>query len=103
MMRSVPTVVELENILLNEENCIEFLFINGILTEKDTCEECGGNMSRYGRMFQCSKKSCRKSCSIFAETFFSGVRINCNEVLHLGVHMANGLFIRHNAKTHRAF
>lgn len=82
--RSIPEMAVLLDILFCEEKCISFLFEKGVLVNLEVCLECDGRVSRGCLRFRCTRYTCQKSVSIFQKTFFSGGRIKCNEVLHLG-------------------
>lgn len=79
----VPRMHEISNILLSENDCLLFLLEKGILTSLSECPECCGSVSRYGKKWQCTKRSCQKSVSILRGKFFAGSRLKCNEVIHM--------------------
>ena len=84
MTPSIPKISELAPIFFNEDACISFLFNQGILIPRSSCQICCGVLKQYGLRFRCTRDSCRKSVSIFEGSFFAGQRLKCCEILHLG-------------------
>jgi transposase-like protein len=83
-MRSIPAISDICNILFNEDKCLTFLYENEFLNIDSLCNSCGGNMILEGIRIRCSHYSCKKSKSIFSDTFFANNKLKCNEILHLG-------------------
>lgn len=81
--RTIPLFVTLVSIFIDEDRCIDFLFQCGALNRVTCCSVCNGPVSRYRKIFQCTRSSCKKALSIFNGSFFAGSRIPCNEVMHL--------------------
>jgi hypothetical protein len=80
-----PPSKELQKILYNEDDCLQFLIDKGIVVPSSQCEECGGPMRRSSKLlFRCRKKSCQAGKTLLSESFFAGTQLKCNEVLHIG-------------------
>ena len=80
---SIPSVKSLKDIFFDEQGCITWLFEQAILEDVTTCDECAGNVKRYGKMFKCTHVTCKNCWSIFRATFFAGMRIKCCEALYM--------------------
>jgi hypothetical protein len=79
-----PTLAEMYKIFFDENACIEYLFENKILDQISTCSVCHSIVKRDGVFFKCrDNKVCRKKVSIFHNSFFSGSRLKCNQVMLL--------------------
>lgn len=78
---SIPTLFSIQNILFNENDCIKFLFDNNILYNITECKKCMSKVYRDNKRFRCCNKKCRKSESIFKDSFFAQNHISCNHVL----------------------
>src|SRR5690242_4479546 len=81
---SIPTLLSNLQILTNENECIKYLFEKNILYKPDKCKLCESKLYRDNKRFTCIKKSCRKSISIFSDSFFSKNHIKCNQTLMIG-------------------
>jgi transposase-like protein len=81
----IPAISTLINILFNENNCIEFLRTNEVFYTSRRCEDCEISMNYYEsqRAWKCPKKSCRKTISLRANSFFSNSRLKCCQIMHL--------------------
>lgn len=84
MTSSIPTLVQLQEILFSEDKCIDALFTLGILYPKSLCTACGSIMKRSRKLFRCKSETCGKSISIFHTSFFANSRLKCSEVLLIG-------------------
>lgn len=73
MAQTIPTHAELRETLQDEEECIAFLFANGIFIEPSLCTVpgCEGHISHYGSIFLRTKGACRKRRSIFQNSFLA--------------------------------
>jgi transposase-like protein len=77
----IPALVNLK--IHGESECINFLFEEGII-EETLCSLCGSNVYREKKIFRCVNRSCRKTVSIFAHTFFSNNKLGCSNTMVLG-------------------
>jgi transposase-like protein len=80
----IPTLEASNMILFNEEKCIEFLFSQGILYNRDKCRRCSAFLKRESLLFRCTRKRCKKSVSIFKNSFFGKSRVKCSMALLIG-------------------
>jgi transposase-like protein len=71
-------------IFTDENECIKFLFDNNILYKPKECKICKANLSRDKKRFICVNKKCRKSVSIFKDSFFSKGHVKCNLTMMIG-------------------
>ena len=81
---SVPALFSIEHIFASENECISFLFEEGILYEPTRCERCSSKLYRDKIRFCCLNKKCRKSVSIFKDSFFAKNHIDCNKAMMIG-------------------
>ena len=81
---SIPPIKNLLHVFFDEDQCIEYLIANEILSRLDCCNVCNGKLSRTGKKLRCTRNSCRKAYSIFQNSIFSKNCLSCNEILHLG-------------------
>lgn len=79
-----PKRSELNHLFESESNSINYLIENRCLNYRDTCEHCGGQVFFKSKLFRCKKDGCRKSWSIFKNSFFSKTKLNTNTILELG-------------------
>ena len=86
MAQTIPTHAELRETLQDEEECIAFLFANGIFIEPSLCTVpgCEGHISHYGTIFQRTKGACRKKRSIFQNSFLAKSHLKGHEILTPG-------------------
>jgi ISXO2-like transposase domain len=80
-MLSIPPLNVLK--IQYEEECIDFLFEEDIL-EESLCLLCDSNVRREKKIFRCMNQGCRKTVSIFANTFFAKNHLNCSNVMLVG-------------------
>jgi len=80
----IPSIFSLGNIFFDEDECIKFLFQMEILYNDPSCSECGSSTKRFGKLFRCRKKKCRKGVSIFKDSFFAKNKIPVNKALLIG-------------------
>ena len=83
-MPPFPKLKSLRKILLNEEKCINFLFENNILYRPQSCSHCGSSLYREKKLYRCIKRQCRKSVSIFKDSFFAKNRLTCSDIMLIG-------------------
>lgn len=84
MNNNIPPIKQLLDIFFNETKCIQFLKDNQIIETPLECIACGGKIKETNNLFRCTRANCRKSKSMFENTFFFKCKMSCNEVLHLG-------------------
>lgn len=67
------TIAEIYDTFKTEESTIEFLINNDIIQKEKTCWQCKKpmNINKTQKIYRCSNYKCRKSMSIFKNTFFS--------------------------------
>lgn len=80
---SIPKLTDIIDILFNENLCIDFLFQKNILYLLSNCEHCGGRVKKNKLRYRCTRNACRKSISIFRDSFFKNARISCSQIMHL--------------------
>jgi transposase-like protein len=80
----IPSLRELRTVLFNEENCIQFLFEKGILYTSKSCHSCNGAVRIEGKLWRCKRSNCRKTTSIFKDSFFATSKLQCCDVLLIG-------------------
>ena len=80
---TIPPIKEIRKIFFSENRCIQFLIENHILCLQPNCEACGTRTSKCNNSWRCTAKKCRKSKSIFHDSFFAGVKIKANELLYM--------------------
>lgn len=81
---NIPSFSNLSVILLNTDECMNYLFDCGALHRTRRCD-CG-NVVRYNETrnsFRCTLRTCRKEISVFKGTFFYKSNLKCNQILHL--------------------
>lgn len=81
---AVPSLVSIKNILFDEKECIKFLFEKNILYKPTKCKVCDSKLFRDNKRFICVNKKCRKSVSIFKDSFFAKGHVKCNQTLIIG-------------------
>jgi transposase-like protein len=79
----IPKIDQINNILFNEYNCINYLFDKNLIKQKTTCDICNSNLYIYKKTFRCINKNCRKSVSIYTDSLFSKNHILCNDIILL--------------------
>jgi transposase-like protein len=78
---SIPNFDSIKKILMDEKECIRFLFENDILYKPKKCEVCDSKIRRESKRFRCVNKRCRSSITIFKDSFFAQNRIKCSEMM----------------------
>src|SRR5215468_7175003 len=81
---SIPKLKSLQNILFDEQECINFLFEKDILYKSQSCSHCDSSLYRERKLWRCCNKQCRKSVSIFKDSFFAENHLNCSDTLLIG-------------------
>lgn len=72
------------HIFSSEEDAIAFLFEKNVLKFMEKCTECNYSpLVRYGKIYRCNRKECRKSVSIFGFMIFSKTKIPVHQLLEL--------------------
>jgi transposase-like protein len=84
MLNSIPIWISLIGILRDEKECIKFLFDNDILYNPQSCLYCGSSLYREKNLHRCIERQCRKSVSIFKDSFFANNNLKCSEVMMIG-------------------
>lgn len=84
MSISIPTIKTLRSILGNEKKCIKFLFENDILYKPKSCLYCSSSLYREKKLYRCNNRQCRKSISIFKDSFFAKNHLPCSDVMLIG-------------------
>lgn len=83
-MIKIPPVKNIKDIFFDEEKCISFLKEIDVIIQPNECSHCGGKIKETKKLFKCTQTQCRKSKSIFENTFFKKSHLKCNEVMYLG-------------------
>ena len=83
-MPPVPTFRAIREILLNETECIKFLFEKGILYKPKTCKKCSSKLYQDKKRFCCVNKKCRRSVSIFKDSFFTRNHLRSDHTMMIG-------------------
>ena len=78
---SIPTFKIVKDILLDEKNCINFLFENNILYKLNKCSYCQSKLNREANLYRCINRKCHKSISIFKDSFFAKNHLKCSDSL----------------------
>ena len=85
---SIPNIKRLKNILFNEKTCIDFLFDNNIIQRQTICELCNSDFYTVKiytlKIYTCSRQECRKSISIYKNSFFASKHLKSCDILLLG-------------------
>jgi hypothetical protein len=82
-MLSIPDLNLIQDIIFDEDECINFLFNNNIIIKPQNCYNCSSNkLYRDKKIFRCN--TCKKSISIFNNSFFANRNLACNKVLFIG-------------------
>jgi transposase-like protein len=87
---SLPTIQEIGRIMVDEEECIQFLIDNDILTVDVPCPECGHAVSRHGKKLRCKARDCRKAFSLLRGTFFQKSRLPINTIMLISYFLLAG-------------
>jgi hypothetical protein len=74
----------LRNIFFDEEECINFLLEKDILKNKQNCEICNSQVTRYTNYYRCKNRDCSKIESVFKNTIFFNSNIKCCDILLIG-------------------
>jgi transposase-like protein len=80
----IPKLKLIKEILFDEKKCIEFLFENNILNKIQKCQYCESSIYKEKKLFRCNNIKCRKTISIFKNTFFSKHHLACNDTILIG-------------------
>jgi transposase-like protein len=81
---SIPNLKSLKNILFDEQECINFLFEQNILYKPQSCSQCDSLLFRERKLWRCCNNQCRKSVSIFKDSFFAKDRLICSDTMLIG-------------------
>ena len=86
MSLSIPSITELMHIFFNESSCDTFLIEKNIYWIERKCPSCEHSMhfSTNPNRLRCRKKTCRKSLSIKANSFFSKHKLPTSTIMLLG-------------------
>ena len=79
----IPSIHQLNEYFFNENKCIDYLFEKKLINQPTSCNLCNYNLYRYQKTFRCINPNCRKSISIYKDSFFSKHHIYCNNILFL--------------------
>src|SRR5438132_4373931 len=81
---SIPSLKSLKDIFFDEQKCIDFLFENNILYKPQLCLHCGSSLYREDKLFRCVNRQCRKSMSIFKDSFFAKNHLKSSDTMLIG-------------------
>lgn len=87
------TIYDLQRLFFDEKYCIEYLIQNCVFYSTIPCPTCGDDMElKINReKYRCSKRTCRRECSIRKYTFFFGSTLPCSKILLLAFCWVNGV------------
>lgn len=76
-------IIEILETFSNDEKTIDYLLEKNIIENSKKCWKCKGYMKieKHLRLFRCSKRTCRKTVSIFKHTFFSNCKFGLNKCM----------------------
>lgn len=79
-MKRIPKEKDIEKNYSSEEECIKYLFQQGILYKYEKCPSCStGKLVIYEahpKQWKCTNYKCCKKISIFKESFFAKSKPN---------------------------
>jgi hypothetical protein len=82
-MKSIPDLNSIQKIIFDENECIKFLIDNNLIIKPQNCYNCNSiKLYRDKKIFKCN--TCKKSISIFNNSFFANRNLACNKVLLIG-------------------
>src|SRR6185437_4731448 len=84
--RGIPARYEIKRILEDELECIKYLQATGIIYNKFNCPKCNNLMKidkNNAKMFICNNRNCRKTQSIFTNSWFENTRLPVNRVIKI--------------------
>ena len=81
---SIPSMSELSPMFSDEASCMRFLLNNNAIYRTLDCCKCKSTMNREAARFRCSNCACRAEMTFLHEPFFSGSRLEVNQMLFLG-------------------
>jgi hypothetical protein len=81
---SIPTLKKIQDILLKQDACIEFLIEKDIIKKQEKCQYCDSLVFKYKKFYRCKNTNCRKLVSVFKDSFFSKQHLQCSDVLTIG-------------------
>ena len=83
---SIPILTDIYYLFIDDKAAFDYLIHNNVLKIPLNCPECSSGMSpktdKY-YMYRCKRKNCRKSMSIFKNTFFNRSRLTPSKILHI--------------------
>ena len=82
----IPARYEIKGILEDELECIEYLQATGIIYNELNCPKCNKLMKidkKNAKMFICNNRNCRKTQSIFTNSWFENARLPVNRVIEI--------------------
>lgn len=85
----IPKWKDLNNIFIDEEEAIKFLFENNLIQDIQRCPKCDAPISRMKKVFVCKRKACRKNISIFNNSFFSECKLSINDIMFISYNWIN--------------
>lgn len=82
----MSTIYDLQRVLFNEKDAIEYLEANAVFYTQMECKKCGTVLNRCvgEEFFRCNARTCRTRFSFKSGTFFSGSKLKLHEILMLG-------------------
>jgi len=79
-----PTFDDLQEIFMNENDCIEYLFKHEVLYKQPKCGKCRKNSYLSQNRWKCKNNNCNWTISIYKDTIFANIKITPNKILRIG-------------------
>ena len=79
----IPSEKQIKRILEDEMECIQFLQDKGIIFKSQKCWQCGNEMKQKEKMWNCSRRDCRRTQSMLTHSFFENHRLPLNEIFRI--------------------
>jgi hypothetical protein len=82
---SFPTLFEPQDIMFNEERCIEYLQSKEVFYNKHMCPFCEKLLIYYkcGYRYRCTTKNCPTTIPIRKNTFFDNTKLPIHKILFM--------------------
>ena len=87
---SLPIRRELEGIISTQETTINYLKEKGVFYLIQNFPSCNSSVALHGNQYRCKRLGCRKSVSLFRNTFFANSRVKSNHILELAYYWLRG-------------
>ena len=84
MTHSLPTLADLNDVLSDEQACLDWLIAQDILETPTKCSKCGGvdfKRVKKSRQYRCTWYQCRAGVSVLDGTFFTGRKLPLHTIM----------------------